>query len=62
MWPAVRGVLVGSGSDGLTAPAVCAAIMRLAAKPRPRCVYLGTATYDLAAPMQVLEINQTQLC
>ena len=53
----VRGVFVGSGSDGLNVPAVRDAILALVVrKPGvvqvPRVLYLGTATYDEAGPRE----------
>lgn len=53
----MKGVFVGSGSEGLQQPEVCAAIIELT-KKNPSSItvlYLGTATYDLAAPKH----NQT---
>jgi dipeptidase E len=66
----VRGVFAGSGSDALTEPEVCAALLDLATRfppttsdkdpnttGHPRVLYLGTATYDLEGPRE----RQTRL-
>jgi hypothetical protein len=46
----LRGVLVGSGSDGMNEAEVAAEILRLTGKEQPRVLYLGAATYDLPGP------------
>ena len=48
----VKGVFVGSGSEGLQQAEVCSAILSLTRKAPEDCkvVYLGTATYDLLEP------------
>jgi len=53
----VRGCFVGSGSEGLQQPEVCAQIIALTGKaPADITIcYLGTATYDIVQP----KINQT---
>jgi len=53
----VRGCFVGSGSEGLQQPEVCAKIIELTGKvPADITIcYLGTATYDIVQP----KINQT---
>ena len=46
----LRGVFAGAGSDGLSQPVICDAILQLTGKPSASDVtvgYLGTATYDL---------------
>ena len=49
--PNLRGVFVGSGSDGLNEPQVTHAILTLVGvKKHPNILYLGTATYDLPGP------------
>ena len=45
----VKGVFVGSGSDGMKLPSVCREIVRLTGKAEPRVLYVGTATYDSEA-------------
>ena len=52
--PALTGLFVGSGSDGLNEPAVAQAILGLVPKlPADVAVlYLGTATYDLPGPRE----------
>ena len=52
--PALTGLFVGSGSDGLNEPAVAQAILSLVPKlPADVAVlYLGTATYDLPGPRE----------
>lgn len=55
----LKGVFVGSGSDGMQANEVAEAILRLTGKADPKEVvvsYLGTATYDLEGP----RVNQTK--
>lgn len=49
LYKTVRGVFVGSGSDGMKLPSVCAEIVKLTGKSNPRVLYVGTATYDSAA-------------
>jgi len=53
----VRGCFVGSGSEGLQQPEVCAQIISLTGKAPVDITicYLGTATYDIVQP----KINQT---
>lgn len=46
----LRGVLVGSGSDGMNEAEVADQILRLTGKEQPRVLYLGAATYDLPGP------------
>jgi peptidase E len=45
-----RIVAAGSGREGLAEPQIRDAIMSLSHKTTPSVLYLGTATYDLAAP------------
>jgi hypothetical protein len=67
----MKGVFVGSGSDGMQSPAVCEAVLSLVptkndvstgvssgagAGAGVNVLYLGTATYDLPGP----ERNQTK--
>ena len=54
----LRGCFVGSGSEGLQQPEVCAKILELTRKAaQDVCVcYVGTATYDLPAA----KLNQTR--
>lgn len=54
----LKGVFVGSGSDGMQAPEVADAIIRLTRKEASevKVSYLGTATYDLEGP----RMNQTK--
>lgn len=49
----LKGVFVGSGSDGLSQPEVCETIIGLTSKPAKEInvLYIGTATYDLQGPM-----------
>ena len=49
MFRSVKGVFVGSGSDGMKLPGVCAEIVRLTGKAAPSVLYVGTATYDSSA-------------
>ena len=51
---ALKGLFVGSGSDGLNEAQVSSAIIALANKPAPsvNVLYVGTATYDLPGPRQ----------
>ena len=56
MLRSLRGVFVGSGSEGMQAQAVCDAILRLTGKRDASDVsvcYLGTATYDAEAPRRL---------
>ena len=46
----LRIVAAGSGREGLAKPQIRDAIIRLSHKPTPSVLYLGTASYDLAAP------------
>jgi hypothetical protein len=46
----IKGVFVGSGSDGLNNAHVRDCIIKLTGKPNPGVLYLGTATYDLEGP------------
>ena len=46
----LRIVAAGSGREGLAEPQVRDAIIGLSRKSTPSVLYLGTATYDLAAP------------
>ena len=48
----VKGVFVGSGSDGLNDPVVCHRIVELSGKAQPVVLYLGAATYDLPGPRE----------
>jgi dipeptidase E len=51
----LKGLLVGSGSDGMSDPQVTSAILDLVPHKAPSAVnvlYLGTATYDLPGPQQ----------
>ena len=54
--PMLRGVFVGSGSDGMNEPAIAQVVVDLAGdsskKSPKKVVYLGTATYDLPGPCQ----------
>jgi dipeptidase E len=49
LFRSVKGVFVGSGSDGMKLPGVCAEVVRLTGKAAPSVLYVGTATYDSAA-------------
>jgi hypothetical protein len=51
---ALKGLFVGSGSDGLNEAAVSGAIIALTNKPAHsiKVLYVGTATYDLPGPRQ----------
>ena len=49
----LRGLFVGSGSDGLNESIMCETILALSGKQGPpKVLYLGTATYDLEGPRQ----------
>ena len=48
----LRGVWVGSGSDGMNEAEVAEAILALAPSPQPRVLYLGAATYDAPGPRE----------
>ena len=52
--PKLRGLFVGSGSDGLNEPWMTQAILDLVEDKdkKPNVLYLGTATYDLPGPRQ----------
>ena len=55
--PQLRGLFVGSGSDGMSDPLVAQAILKMTtsgnpSSTKPAVVYLGTATYDLDGPRQ----------
>ncbi len=52
----MRIVAAGSSREGLAEPQVRDAIIHLSRKAAPSVLYLGTATYDLAAP----EVGQTR--
>jgi len=48
--PHLRGVFVGSGSDGMNEAIVAQAVLQLTDKHPARVAYIGTATYDLEGP------------
>ena len=50
--PRLRGLFMGSGSDGLSEPFICNEIIRLTDKAAAdvNVLYIGTATYDLTGP------------
>ncbi len=50
--PRLRGLFMGSGSDGLSELSICTEIIRLTDKAAAdvNVLYLGTATYDLPGP------------
>ena len=50
--PGLRGVFVGSGSDGMNEPEIAAEIVKLSGKEQPRVLYLGAATYDMPGPRE----------
>jgi dipeptidase E len=46
----VKGVFVGSGSEGMQSPEVVQACLSLTSSSTPTVLYIGTATYDLPVP------------
>ena len=52
----LRGVFIGSGSDGMQLELFCKEIFSLASKATPQVLYVGTATYCKSGP----EIAQTK--
>eukprot|EP00977_Amphora_coffeiformis_P023879 scaffold14635_cov201-Amphora_coffeaeformis.AAC.12 len=48
--PHLRGLFVGSGSDGMNEPTIAQAVLQLTEKQPVKVAYVGTATYDLEGP------------
>ena len=49
---AMRGVFIGSGSDGMNEQEAADCILKLTGKEQPRILYLGAATYDMPGPRE----------
>ena len=56
---ALKGLFVGSGSDGLNDVSVCNTILSLTGKSSAnvKVLYLGTATYDLVGPRERYQLS-----
>ena len=50
----MKGVFLGSGTDGMSYEVICSTVMSLTGKPEPECsvLFIGTATYDLPGPRE----------
>lgn len=57
---ALRGVFVGSGSDGMNEADVAAEIIKLSGSEQPRVLYLGAATYDAQGPKDRQTVRFTE--